>query len=158
MPVPHRPAVRPVLALLALATALTALTALTACSAGTDPDAAAPPAPPPATEPTTEPTAEPSATTPAAPDPAPAATVIEVTYADGQLTGVDPRVEVARGEQVVLRVTSDVAEEVHVHGYDLYIDIPAGGTGEAAFTADIPGAYEVELHEVGRPIFQLRVT
>ncbi len=83
--------------------------------------------------------------------------MIEVTYSAGELTGVEPRVEVPLGEQVVIRVTSDVVEEIHVHGYDLYVDLPAGGTGEVAFSADLPGAYEVELHEAGRPIFQLRV-
>ena len=125
---------------------------LTGCSAGSDPDTAAPAAAPsPATS-----SAAPDAT--GAPSPTPTGTVIEVTYAAGELTGVEPRVEVPLGQQVVLRVTSDVVEEIHVHGYDLYADIPAGGTGEVKFTADIAGGYEVELHEVGRPIFQLRVS
>ena len=125
---------------------------LTGCSAGSDPDAAVPaPAPSPATS-----SAGPDAT--AAPSPTPTGTVIEVTYAAGELTGVEPRVEVPLGQQVVLRVTSDVVEEIHVHGYDLYVDIPAGGTGEVEFTADLAGGYEVELHEIGRPIFQLRVS
>lgn len=129
-----------------------ALALLTGCSAGSDPETAAPP-------PAPSPAASSEAPAPtAAPSPAPTGTVIEVTYAGGELTGVDPRVEVPLGEQVVLRVTSDVVEEIHVHGYDLYVDIPAGGTGEVEFTADLPGAYEVELHEAGRPIFQLRVT
>lgn len=124
---------------------------LTGCSAGSDPDTAAPSAAP---SPTTSSSAP---TTAAAPSPTPTGTVVEVTYAGGELTGVEPRVEVPLGEQVVLRVSSDVVEEIHVHGYDLYVDIPAGGTGEVVFTADIPGAYEIELHAAGRPIFQLRV-
>lgn len=129
---------------------------LTGCSSGSDPD---PDTAGPAVAPT--PAASSAAPTVVPPSPSPAATptgtVIEVTYAAGELTGVEPRVDVPLGEQVVLRVTSDVAEEIHVHGYDLYADIPAGGTGEVAFTADIPGAYEIELHEIGRPVFQLRV-
>ncbi len=128
---------------------------LTGCSAGSDTDTAAPAAPSPASSATTTPTSAPPTEAPA---PAPTGTVIDVTYAGGELTGVDPRVEVPLGEPVVLRVSSDVAEEIHVHGYDLYVDIPAGGTGEVAFTADLPGAYEVELHEAGRPIFQLRAS
>lgn len=121
---------------------------LAGCSAGSGPDAAAPtPAPSPASSPA--PVADPS--------PTPTGTVIEVTYAGGEITGVGPRVEVPLGEPVTLRVTSDVVEQIHVHGYDLYVDLPAGGTGEVEFPADIPGAFEVELHDIGRPLFQLRV-
>lgn len=124
---------------------------LTGCSAGTDTpdDVAAPPAPAPAA----------TAAATAAPDPSPTSDVqvIEASYAGGQVTGVDARIEVPLGGKVLLRISSDVAEEIHVHGYDLYVDIPAGGTGEVAFTADLPGAYEVELHDAGRPMFQLRV-
>ena len=129
---------------------VTALVLATGCSAGTDPDAAAP-APSPAASSGTP------ATSPE-PAPSPTATVIEVTYRGGEVSGVEPRVPVSLGEKVVLRVTSDVAEEIHVHGYDLYADIPAGGTGEVAFTADLAGAWEIELHEAGRPMFQLRVS
>ena len=125
----------------------TALVLATGCSAGSDPDTAAPAAP-----------AAPSAEASRAASPSPTATVIEVTYRGGEVSGVEPRVPVSVGESVVLRVTSDVAEEIHVHGYDLYADIPAGGTGEVAFTADLAGAWEVELHEAGRPMFQLRVS
>ena len=119
---------------------------LTGCSAGTeadDPTVAVPPTP----------AASPQTTQSATPD----GTVIDVTYAGGEVTGVDPRVEVPLGEQVLLRVTSDVAEQIHVHGYDLYVDLVPGTPGEVAFTADKPGAYAVELHEAGRPLFQLRV-
>jgi hypothetical protein len=126
---------------------------LTGCSTGTDADdgndVATPPSASPSAATSAAPTAEPS--------PTPTAQVIEVTYSGGQVTGVESRVEVPLGEQVLLRITSDVAEEIHVHGYDIYIDVPAGGTAEQTFTADLPGAYEVELHDAGRPLFQLRV-
>ena len=120
---------------------------LSGCSAGVDPDAAgaAPGSPGPA----------PSAVASSA---APAPTVVEVTYAGGKVTGPGPRVEVARGERVVLRFTSDVVEEIHVHGYDLYADLVPGQPAQIAFTADLPGSYEVELHEAGRPLYQLRVS
>ena len=133
---------------------VTALVLATGCSTGTEPDAAR-------VVPTVSASAAASPTTaPAAPaeEPSAVARLIEVTYRGGEVTGVEPRVPVPLGESVVLRVTSDVAEEIHVHGYDLYADVPAGGTGEVAFTADLAGSWEVELHEVGRPMFQLRVS
>jgi hypothetical protein len=126
------------------------LVLLTGCSAGSDEaDVAAPPSP--AASATASAAASPVAS------PTPAGTVVEVTYAGGQVTGVEPRVPVTLGEQVVLRFTSDVVEEIHVHGYDLYADLVPGQTEEIAFTADIAGSFEVELHEAGRPLFQLRV-
>lgn len=138
---------------------------LVACSAGTSDSAAPPTAPTSSPAATTE--SSPAAGAPAGATPtaaasptgsaAPQARVIDVTYAGGEVIGVEPRVDVALGEQVVLRLTSDVPEEVHVHGYDRYLEVPAGGTGEVSFLADIPGAFEVELHDAHRPIFQLRV-
>ena len=37
---------------------------------------------------------------------------------------------VTKGQTLTLRVTSDIADEAHVHGYDKTITIPANGTGE----------------------------
>jgi hypothetical protein len=68
------------------------------------------------------------------------------------------RVESQLGEEVVLRISSDVAEEIHVHGYDVYADIPAGGSVDVPLTLTLPGSYEVELHGAGRPLFQLRTS
>lgn len=118
----------------------------TGSSAGSEPDLAAPPA-----------SAVPDAPA-ASPSPAPAARVLDVTFADGKVSGVEGRVEVNKGEQIVLRVTSDIVEEIHVHGYDLYADLVPGQTAELVFVADLPGSYEVELHDAGRPLFQLRVS
>jgi FtsP/CotA-like multicopper oxidase with cupredoxin domain len=113
------------------------------------------------TAPSAAPSASPSAAaSPSAtpePSPTPTARVIDVTVAGGAVSGVEPRVEVGLGEQVVLRVRSDVAEEVHVHGYDLFVDVPAGGAAELPFTADIPGGFEVELEGSHQLLFQLRV-
>ncbi len=91
-------------------------------------------------------------------EPSPAGTRIDVTYAGGTVAGVQTRVPVRLGEQVTLRVTSDVAEEVHLHGYDEIVDVPAGGTAEITFTADLPGSFACELEGLGKQLFQLRVS
>lgn len=87
---------------------------------------------------------------------APAGAVVEVVVADGEVTG-GGRVEVDLGEEVVLRVTSDVADEVHIHGYDLRAEVAAGGTIEIAFTAAVPGIFEVELEGLRLPLVDLEV-
>jgi hypothetical protein len=94
------------------------------------------------------------APTPAAPE----VRVITASYAGGEVVTAGVRVESALGEQVVLRISSDVAEEVHVHGYDVYADVPAGGSVDIPLTLTLPGSFEVELHGAGRPLFQLRTS
>ena len=77
------------------------------------------------------------------------ATNVEVTIAAGKVAP-DPsrKVEVATGDRVHLSVTSDHADEVHVHGYDIEKEVSAGGTVTMDFTADIPGQFEVEAHKM----------
>ncbi|MGH3897198.1 MAG: hypothetical protein ACRDTA_02895 [Pseudonocardiaceae bacterium] len=75
----------------------------------------------------------------------------------GQPSGETGRVKVALGTPITLAVSSDVADKVHLHGYDKEAQIPAGETGSVSFTADIPGVFEVELHESGLQLLQLQV-
>jgi hypothetical protein len=65
--------------------------------------------------------------------------------------------EYSAGDDVRFQVRSDVADEVHVHGYDVSKEVPAGGTITFSFTADIEGIFEVELEERGEQIAELRV-
>jgi hypothetical protein len=61
------------------------------------------------------------------------------------------------GETVRFRARSAQAEEIHVHGYDRYVDLPAGKTVTESFKASITGIFEVELHGSGEQIAELRV-
>jgi len=54
-------------------------------------------------------------------------------------------------------VRSDVADEIHVHGYDKKEDVPAGGSVRFSFPADIEGVFEVELEDRAEQIGELRV-
>lgn len=56
------------------------------------------------------------------------------------------RISVPLGETVTLRITSDIADEVHIHGYDLFVDLEAGVTAVVSFAADIPAVVEIETH------------
>ncbi len=128
---------------------------LTGCAAGQEQeDAAAAPA---SSAPASSASATASAPASATPSPPPTVRAIAVSYAGGEVTGTSGREEVPLGERVVLRISSDVAEEVHVNGYDLEGAVPGGGSVDIPLTADIPGVFEVELHDAGRVLFQLRV-
>ena len=61
------------------------------------------------------------------------------------------------GEQIRFEVRSDAPDEVHIHGYDISEEIPAGGAATLSFPADIEGLFEVELHESDEQIAELRV-
>lgn len=69
---------------------------------------------------------------------------IEISYVSGVVEG-GGRIQVPLGEPVVIRVDSDVADEGHLHGYDIFVDVEPGTTGVIEFVADIPGIFELEL-------------
>jgi hypothetical protein len=66
-------------------------------------------------------------------------------------------VPVKKGSTVTLQVTSDVADEVHLHGYDKHVDVEKGGTARLTFTANLTGVFEVELESRGLRLAQLQV-
>lgn len=94
--------------------------------------------PPTTAAPTT--TAAPATTTAVSPE----AFEVEISYLSGTVEG-GGRIEVPLGEPVVIRIESDVADEGHLHGYDIFVDLEPGGTGVIEFVADIPGIFELEL-------------
>ena len=83
---------------------------------------------------------------------------VSLRYAGGAVTGGSQRVTVDAGEEVRLEVTSDVDEEVHVHGYDLVVPVAAGETAAVDVVGDLPGVWEVELHESGDVLAELVVS
>jgi hypothetical protein len=84
-------------------------------------------------------------------------TRINVTVQDGKVEPPNHRVELDSGSRVRLQVTSDHADEVHVHGYDLKKDLDAGQPGVISFKADQTGVFEVELEEEALQLVQLQV-
>jgi hypothetical protein len=82
---------------------------------------------------------------------------VTVTVTGGRVTGTGGRVEVARGARVRVTVTSDTADEFHLHGYDRSLRLEPGRPGTVELTADVPGVFEAELHEAGTRLFELQV-
>jgi hypothetical protein len=87
----------------------------------------------------------------------PATPAIEVRVAGGKVQGGVRREQVRRGDAVVLRVVADVADEVHLHGYDRMADVAPGKPGEIRFTADLPGVWEVELEDRKQQLLTIEV-
>ena len=90
-------------------------------------------------------------------EPPPGPTVVRVDVVDGAPKGGIVRETVEKDARVLLVVASDVADEVHLHGYDISREVTAGGTVRMRFRATLPGRFEVELEERGVPIADLTV-
>ncbi|UQX04897.1 cupredoxin domain-containing protein [Streptomyces sp. RerS4] len=108
----------------------------------------------PATTPTGTP-APPEAAGPQSPQPADRTVTIAVR--DGKVTPAPTRTEVKRGARIALRVTSDRADTLHVHGYDKELALPAGQEATLLLTADRVGLFEVETHDSDLVLTQLLV-
>ena len=52
---------------------------------------------------------------------------------------------------------SDQPGEVHIHGYDKYLDLEADKPARTRFKADLEGIFEVENHDTAAQIAELRV-
>ena len=80
-----------------------------------------------------------------------------IVIRNGEPVGGIQELDFTAGEEIRFRVESDAAEEIHVHGYDLAEDVPAGGTVDFSFPAEIEGIFEIELEAKGVQIAELRV-
>lgn len=84
-------------------------------------------------------------------------TIIEVRLTGGDVEGGPRRETVEVGSTVTIRVVADVAEELHVHTYDLSVELAPGDPGEVTFDATIPGRHEVEFERSGKVALTLEV-
>jgi putative cell wall-binding protein len=82
---------------------------------------------------------------------------VRVTVENGAPKGGIVRATIDKGRRVVLVVRSDVADEIHLHGYDLSTDVAAGGTARLRFRANVTGRFEVELEKRSVQIADLTV-
>lgn len=132
--------------------------AFTLAGCGGD-DETSPPTTPTATTETTDtstPTTDTTTTTTTEEGPS-GPTVVRVVVVNAAPKGGIVRETVKNGDRVVLTVRSDVADEVHLHGYDISRDVAAGGTARIRFRAAVPGRFEVELEQRGVQIAELTV-
>ncbi len=86
--------------------------------------------------------------------PAPKVIVVRNTKPVGGVQDIT----VKKGEQVRFTVQSDVADEIHVHGYDLHRDVVKGGSVHFGFPASIDGVFVIELEAHKQQIASLMVT
>lgn len=64
----------------------------------------------------------------------------------GEVVGGVESIEVGKGDTVRISISSDVADELHLHGYDLFSDAEPRKPARFDFDADIEGEFEIESH------------
>lgn len=90
----------------------------------------------------------PTATARSAPPPPPAEPpVTRIELKGHEVVGDVASIEVAKGDQVRLVVTSDQSDDIHIHGYDLEKPVGPGSPARFSFPATIEGIFEIESHE-----------
>ena len=91
-------------------------------------------------------------------NPAPDDLTVNVTIANRQVNPVNATLQAKVGRTITVHVTSDAADELHVHSVpDHKFEIAAAPNQTFQFTVDVPGSVEVELHHLDRTIATIQV-
>jgi len=81
----------------------------------------------------------------------------ELVVKNRQLISGGNTLKVRQGDQVVIRITADEDEELHLHGYDKMVDLQKGVPAELKFTANLTGNFPYELEHSKTDIGSLQV-
>jgi hypothetical protein len=84
-------------------------------------------------------------------------TVFELVFVQGKLIAGPAVLRVRQGERLTVRVSSDSADELHLHGYDLRARVSPEAAAVLQFTADRTGRFGLELHKAHRDLGALEV-
>src|SRR4051794_19372011 len=86
-----------------------------------------------------------TATTPTA-KASPAVQSFRISVQNGKAVGGQRTLKVKKGDRVRIIVTSDVAAEAHLHGYEIEKELAKDTPTVFALEADIDGVFRLELH------------
>ena len=75
----------------------------------------------------------------------------------GEPVGGVAELEFDKGDTIEFFVESDVADHVHLHGYDVFQDVMPGQRIKFSVPATLDGIYEVELEDRVVPIAEITV-
>jgi hypothetical protein len=84
--------------------------------------------------------------------------VIDVDIKGGNVTPTNEQLQAGLKEQIVVRVNSDAADELHVHSTPEHsFNIEAKPMQSFQFNVDVPGNVDVELHKLNKTIATIQV-
>lgn len=82
--------------------------------------------------------------------------VFSLQWQAGTLIG-DSRLQLRQGEKVRIELLSDVADELHLHGYNHQLPVRPQQLAKLEFIADTVGRFSLELHRSHRQLATLEV-
>ena len=89
---------------------------------------------------------------------APDRLLIDVTIKGGEINPTNAQLEAKTNEPIVVKVDSDVADELHVHSTpDHTFKIEAKPGQQFQFSVDVPGKVDIELHHLEKTIATVQV-
>lgn len=83
--------------------------------------------------------------------------VAAIRVRDGEPVGGVEEIAVQKGDTVRIDVTSDTADALHLHVYDIEKQLQPGKPTRLRFEADVEGVVELELHGSGNRIAEITV-
>jgi len=83
---------------------------------------------------------------------------LAITVAGGTVSPLGANIPVKVGQRIRVTVVSDIAESIHIHGYDITLTVPPAVPGEISFTANQIGVFNIETHESGKLVATLIVS
>lgn len=84
--------------------------------------------------------------------------VIDVTIKGGEVNPTNAALEAKTNEQIVVKVNSDAADELHVHSTPEHtFKVEPQPAQQFQFTVDVPGKVDIELHNLGKTIATVQV-
>ena len=83
--------------------------------------------------------------------------VYDIVVRGGRRISEPAVLKVHQGDDVKIRITSDVADEFHLHGYNLHVPVSPERSAVLQFTAKLTGRFTYELHKLGNELGALEV-
>ncbi len=79
--------------------------------------------------------------------PAPTKAVVTgIEMRGGEVVGGPAEIRVTHGDRVLLTVSSDAPDDIHLHGYDIERKAASGQPAKFRFIAELEGEFEIESH------------
>ena len=83
--------------------------------------------------------------------------IYDIVVQGGRRISEPAVLKVHQGDDVKFRITSDVADEFHLHGYNLQVPVSPDRSAVLQFTAKLTGRFTYELHKSGLELGALEV-
>jgi plastocyanin len=71
---------------------------------------------------------------------------MKIDIRGGEVAGGPAEIQVKNGDTVVIVVSSDAPDDIHLHGYDIEKKVEPGKPATFRFKANLEGEFEIESH------------